>query len=116
MNEASRAHLTGPEALRQLPTAPAEPYVILFRHGTLTIGLYAPRVEDPQLPHSRDEVYVILRGRGTFVNGDSRQPFGPGDVLFVPAHQKHRFEHFTDDFATWVMFYGAEGGEARTSS
>jgi mannose-6-phosphate isomerase-like protein (cupin superfamily) len=85
--------------------------VILFRHGTLTVGLYAPRVEDPQLPHSRDEVYMVLRGRGTFVNGDTRRPFIPGDVLFVPARQKHRFEHFTDDFATWVMFYGPEGGE-----
>jgi hypothetical protein len=23
----------------------------------------------------------------------------------------HRFEDFTDDFATWVIFYGPEGGE-----
>ena len=23
----------------------------------------------------------------------------------------HRFEEFSDDFATWVMFYGPEGGE-----
>lgn len=25
---------------------------------------------------------------------------------------EHRFEVFTGDFAVWVMFYGAEGGEA----
>jgi len=30
--------------------------------------------------------------------GDSR-PFGPGDVLFVPAGRVHRFEGFGDDFA-----------------
>lgn len=35
----------------------------------------------------------------------------PGDLLFVPAGVVHRFEEFTDDFATWVMFYGPEGGE-----
>jgi len=35
----------------------------------------------------------------------------PGDLLFVPAGIVHRFEDFTDDFATWVMFYGPEGGE-----
>jgi hypothetical protein len=23
----------------------------------------------------------------------------------------HRFENFTDDFGTWVIFYGPEGGE-----
>ncbi len=104
--------LTATDALRRLPPPPAEPYVILHRHGTLTIGLYAPRGTDPQSPHTRDEVYVVLRGRGTFVNGDARHPFGPSDVLFVPAHQTHRFEDFSDDFAAWVMFYGPEGGES----
>ena len=33
-------------------------------------------------------------------------------VLFVPAHEEHRFESFTDDLVVWVMFYGPEGGEA----
>jgi hypothetical protein len=23
----------------------------------------------------------------------------------------HRFEEFTDDFYTWVIFYGPDGGE-----
>lgn len=103
--------LTGADALRLVPAPPAEPYVVLFRHGTLTIGLYAPRRTDPQTPHLRDEVYVVLHGRGTFVNGDRHDPFGPGDVLFVPARATHHFEDFSDDFATWVMFYGPEGGE-----
>jgi len=31
--------------------------------------------------------------------------------LFVPAGIEHRFENFTSDFATWVIFYGKEGGE-----
>jgi hypothetical protein len=35
----------------------------------------------------------------------------PGELLFVPAGVVHRFEDFSDDFATWVMFYGPEGGE-----
>jgi hypothetical protein len=37
--------------------------------------------------------------------------FGSGDMLFVPARMEHRFEDFSDDFATWVMFYGPAGGE-----
>jgi mannose-6-phosphate isomerase-like protein (cupin superfamily) len=48
------------------------------------------------------------------VNGDARFRFGPGDVLFVPAGVEHRFEDFSDDFVTWVVFYGPEGGEAAT--
>jgi mannose-6-phosphate isomerase-like protein (cupin superfamily) len=48
---------------------------------------------------------------GYFVIGDTRKPFVPGEVLFVPAGVVHRFEDFSDDFATWVFFYGPEGGE-----
>ncbi len=46
-----------------------------------------------------------------FVNEDRRHPFSVGDVLFVPAGVAHRFEDFSDDFGTWVVFYGPEGGE-----
>jgi mannose-6-phosphate isomerase-like protein (cupin superfamily) len=41
----------------------------------------------------------------------ARNAFRTGDLLFVPAGVIHRFEEFTDDFCTWVMFYGPEGGE-----
>ena len=54
-----------------------------------------------------------MQGTGTFVNGARREPFGPGDLLFVPAGVIHRFEEFSDDLVVWVVFYGPEGGEAR---
>jgi mannose-6-phosphate isomerase-like protein (cupin superfamily) len=103
--------LTVPEALARLPGPEGERFVELFRHGTLSVELYAPRGSDPQSPHTRDEVYVVVTGKGQFVNGADRHPFGPGDVLFVPAGVTHRFEEFTDDLAAWVFFYGPEGGE-----
>jgi hypothetical protein len=31
-------------------------------------------------------------------------------VLFVQARVPHRFEAFTNDFATWVIFFGPIGG------
>lgn len=87
------------------------PSVSAFRHGTLEVKLYAPRGEDTQTPHTRDELYVVARGHGQAMIGGERQIFGPTDILFVPAGVDHRFEDFTEDFATWVMFYGPEGGE-----
>jgi mannose-6-phosphate isomerase-like protein (cupin superfamily) len=54
---------------------------------------------------------VVWRGSGTFFRDGERKPFGPGDVIFVPAHMEHRFEEFSDDFAAWVIFWGPEGGE-----
>ena len=105
-------HLTVSEGLARLPGQRGERFVELFRHGTLSVELYAPRGRDPQTPHSRDEVYVVAQGNGRFRNGEARHPFGPGDVLFVPAGAVHRFEEFSDDLVVWVFFYGPEGGEA----
>lgn len=32
--------------------------------------------------------------------------------MFVPAGMTHRFEDFSADFVTWVVFWGPEGGES----
>ena len=108
------AHLRPHDALNQLPGASGKRFVQLFRHGSLEVELYAPRGSDPQKPHKRDEVYVIVAGTGAFFNGTTRSVFGPGDLLFVPAGTAHRFEDFTDDLVAWVLFYGPEGGERNT--
>jgi mannose-6-phosphate isomerase-like protein (cupin superfamily) len=104
------AHLTPAAALAAL-AATDTAFRELFAHGTLSVEVYRPVGTDLQAPHGRDELYVVIAGRGTFLCGDSRQPFGPGDLLVVPARMPHRFEDFSDDFATWVVFYGPEGGE-----
>ncbi|MBI4693868.1 MAG: cupin domain-containing protein [Gammaproteobacteria bacterium] len=87
---------------------------LAFLDADLELRHYAPRGVDPQTPHDRDELYIVISGSGTFVRGAARVPFGPGDVLFAAAHETHRFEDFGDDFATWVVFYGAPraGGAA----
>lgn len=86
-------------------------FATLLRHGSMELELYAPRGRDEQKPHSRDELYFIVSGTGRFDNGGDVQPFGPGDAIFVPAHRPHRFIEFSNDFSTWVVFYGPEGGE-----
>jgi mannose-6-phosphate isomerase-like protein (cupin superfamily) len=102
--------LTPSAALVALTTTD-KPFIELFRHGTLAVEFYKPERVDLQTPHSRDEVYVVVSGSGTFVNGSARQTFEEGEVLFAPAGVEHRFEDFSPDFATWVFFYGPEGGE-----
>ncbi len=108
----SRHQFTISEGLARLPGPEGEQFVELFRHGTLSVELYAPRRTDPQSPHSRDEVYAVVQGSGWFRNGPERHRFERGDVLFVPARVDHRFEEFSDDLVVWVFFYGPEGGEA----
>lgn len=98
------------DVLASLPTA-GERYAAAARHGSMRLGLYAPRDHDGQTPHTQDELYVVVSGRGEFVCGDTRAAFESGDVLFAPAGVAHRFENFSSDFVTWVIFYGPEGGE-----
>ncbi|ASG22645.1 cupin domain-containing protein [Nitrospirillum viridazoti] len=105
--------LSAVPALATLPDVPAgERFQYLLEHGSMKVGIYAPRGHDPQGPHVRDEIYVIISGTGTFVKNGERHPFQPHDLLFVEAGAEHRFEDFSDDFATWVLFWGPKGGEA----
>ena len=100
------------DALAHLPTPDGKRFIKAFEHGTLLLELYAPRGHDPQKPHTRDELYVVVAGRGTFVCDGERKSFETGDARFVPAGAVQRFEDFSDELAVWVMFSGADGGEA----
>ena len=93
------------EARRRLDGVPT-PWVELWERGEVSVEYYAPRGSDDQTPHDRDEIYIVASGSGRFRNGEAVHPFGPGDFLFVPAHVPHRFEDFTGDFGTWVVFFG----------
>ena len=87
-----------------------KPFAVLLEHGDAMVELYSPRGKDAQGPHDRDELYVVASGGGLFRRGEDLIPFAAGDVLFVPAHMPHRFESFSDDFRTWVIFFGPKGG------
>ncbi len=101
---------------------------LMLTHGSMELRWFAPKREDSQTPHDRDELYIIVSGTGVFmraveslpfddtslpIQGEERVRFNPGDALFVAAGTVHRFEEFSEDFATWVVFYGPEGGERR---
>src|SRR4051812_5408861 len=96
--------ITPAEAMTR-PLSPGSLAAELLSHGTMKVEYYAPSGRDAQTPHIQDELYVIVRGSGWFVNGERRRPFAAGDVLFVPAGIEHHFEDFSDDFGTWVIFY-----------
>ena len=111
------------DAVGQLPTPDGRRSMFIVDDPNLALKLYAPRGTDPQTPHARDEIYIIAQGTAEFTSGaapcgatacgaaapggdEHRVNVSPGDVLFAAAGVPHRFENFSDDFATWVMFYG----------
>jgi mannose-6-phosphate isomerase-like protein (cupin superfamily) len=99
-------HITTKEAITSLEKQVPQPFIRLLHHGELEVEYYKPDKVDKQLPHDKDELYVIASGSGQFIREENRYVVKEKDVLFVKAGQKHRFENFTDDFATWVIFYG----------
>jgi len=103
-------HIHPIEALKKLKSVP-DKFLTLFEHGSMSIEVYQPEKVDLQTPHEQDEIYVVISGTGTFLNDRKRSKFGAGDLLFVKAGKEHRFEDFSEDFSTWVIFYGPKGGE-----
>jgi mannose-6-phosphate isomerase-like protein (cupin superfamily) len=99
------------KALQNLTDREGEIFVKVLQHGSMSVEIYRPVNIDPQTPHTQDELYVIINGSGKFVMNGKYSDFQQGDIIFVPAGAIHRFEDFTNDFATWAIFYGPEGGE-----
>jgi mannose-6-phosphate isomerase-like protein (cupin superfamily) len=92
-----------------------ERFAAALAHGSMTVELYAPSGSDPQQPHSQDELYVVAAGSGVFELDGADLAFAKGDVLFVPAGMAHHFKQFSDDFKTWVVFWGPQGGEIQSN-
>ncbi|HWT03063.1 MAG TPA: cupin domain-containing protein [Pyrinomonadaceae bacterium] len=106
--QSEKLRVTIEEAMALVPTPEGKRFATVMERGDFLVEIYAPRGTDPQQPHARDEAYIVHSGTGEFVSGEGREPFGPGDFLFVPAGVEHRFINFTDDLVVWVIFYGEE--------
>jgi mannose-6-phosphate isomerase-like protein (cupin superfamily) len=84
-------------------------YEIVHRSPRLEIGVYvlvAPAADEQQ-PHSDDEVYVVLSGRGTLEVEGKSFAVSEGDALFVEAGAEHRFTGY-ESLAALVIFTRAD--------
>ena len=85
-------------------------YLEFLRQPSLSMGLYvlAAGANDPQQPHTEDEVYYIAAGQGLIeVNGED-QAVGPGSIVFVAANVKHHFHSIKEPLQIIVFFAPAE--------
>ncbi|HEX2826012.1 MAG TPA: cupin domain-containing protein [Burkholderiales bacterium] len=99
LSPAAARALQPPEGLRS-----AE----VFRDAHVEIRFAARPTSGPQVPHARDEFYIVASGtaRYRWEGGETR--IGPGHLLFAAAHTAHGYDQFSDDFSVWVVFYGPE--------
>jgi mannose-6-phosphate isomerase-like protein (cupin superfamily) len=81
-----------------------------LRTPDLSTGTYSIPAggTDEQSPHTEDEIYVVTAGRARFRTPDRTVDVAAGTVIFVPAHEPHRFVDITEDLVTLVFFGPAE--------
>ncbi len=94
--------------------ASGNPYLEFLSVPDLSVGLYVLRVGQPDLqqPHTEDEVYYVLAGRGKITVGDEVRDVRPGSLVFVATAVPHRFHDITEDLSLLVAFGPAEGSRA----
>ena len=86
-------------------------YEEFLRVPDLSAGLYVLEAgaTDPQSPHTEDELYYVVRGRGRVTVGDDVRDVIPGSLVFVGARVPHRFHDIDERLELLVVFGPAEG-------
>lgn len=89
--------------------AAGEPWLEFLRVRSLRAGVYvlAPGAWDHQTPHEEDEIYFVVAGKAVFEAGDVRRAVSGGEVIYVAAHQEHRFSAIEQELKLLVFFSAA---------
>lgn len=85
-------------------------YLEFIKHDSLSVGLYVLPADgtDPQSPHTEDEVYYIISGRGKIRVAGEDRPVQPGSTVFVGKGVEHRFHSIETELTILVFFAPAE--------
>ena len=85
-------------------------YLEFLRVPDLSMGLYhLPRGgEDPQSPHTEDEVYCVVSGVAKIEIAGEDRDMQAGSVVYVAKNAEHRFHSITEDLTVLVFFAPAE--------
>lgn len=101
-----------------ITTTAAQPYAEFLREPSMSAGIY--RLEaggvDPQQPHTEDELYYVISGRGHIRVGSEVHAVGPGSLIYVPALMEHRFFDIESALTILVCFSPAEYARRPPSS
>ena len=91
-----------------------EPWLEFLRYPALSVGLYVLEAGEPdhQSPHTEDEIYYVVEGRGEITVGEESRPVGPGSVIFVATAVAHQFHDISERLTMLVVFAPAEGSLA----
>jgi mannose-6-phosphate isomerase-like protein (cupin superfamily) len=101
-------------AVESARVAASRLYQEFLRVPDLSAGIYVLEAGavDPQSPHTEDELYYVVGGRGLVTVGTETRPVVSGSLIFVPADMPHRFHDIVERLELLVVFGPAEGDRA----
>ncbi len=110
-------HLTLAEARREREQT-GDLYHEFLRAPAMSAGIYelAAGAEDPQQPHTEDELYYVVAGRASILVAADDIPVEAGSMVFVPAGVAHRFHDITEALSVLVFFAPAEYSQRAAGS
>jgi mannose-6-phosphate isomerase-like protein (cupin superfamily) len=94
------------DELEKKHAAAGSPYSEFLRRRGMSLGMYTlpAGTADRQHPHIADEVYIVLRGRGTLRVVDTDHEVKAGSIVSVDHGEDHRFTDVAEDLQILVVF------------
>ncbi|MFN8385975.1 MAG: cupin domain-containing protein [Anaerolineales bacterium] len=85
-------------------------YLEFLKIPDLSMGLYVLLAggTDPQSPHTEDEVYYVVSGRGRIKVEDEDRTVQAGSIVYVAKNVEHRFHSVEEELRVIVFFAPAE--------
>jgi mannose-6-phosphate isomerase-like protein (cupin superfamily) len=85
-------------------------YLEFLQVPDLSMGLYVLPAggADPQSPHTEDEVYYVLSGKGQIKVADEDRAVQAGSIVYVAKNVEHKFHSIEEELAVLVFFAPAE--------
>jgi len=91
--------------------ASRRPYLEFARESSFSLGLYVLPAGgvDTQTPHTEDEAYYVIRGRGVIRVAGEDRAVGPGSIIVVGTGVEHYFHNISEELVLLVFFAPPEG-------
>ena len=85
-------------------------YLEFLKVPDLSMGLYVLPAggEDPQSPHTEDEVYYVVSGRAKIMVADEDRDVQAGSIVYAAKNVAHHFHSIEEELTLLVFFAPAE--------
>ena len=92
-------------------------YLEFLKVPDLSMGLYflPAGSDDPQSPHTEDEIYYVVSGRAKIKVIDEDRAVQAGSIVYVAKNAEHRFHTIEQDLTVFVFFAPAEYSNKQTT-